>query len=637
MLKGDGATLEVAPEALRTLAHLLADPRTRSFLAGEGLACERSPDSLRAGVGDLRRVVSRVVAHLDDVPPDLRDAPVFAGAGARRLLAQLTTLAAVASDGQVIVTLPSGPPHLRVVEGAADPRAVLASMERVPVERAGELLSALDAMIDEIQLSPALLEQALIPLLEDEQTCGLAARLLGRMGVSAAAPALEASLARTHTLPNRLEILGALLRLGHRVLALRTLRTIMAHGNDDARARAVNLLSELAEVEDVEALHEMMQLGQEPERYRLAAVLYRLGDLRAFAVLTRGLGQLTAQSPPAVALAALDAAAATGSQRFLAAVETYHERETRSWQRARARVVAERLRRRGIPEASPTALIELAEHAWYTGARDEALGHLAELLALDPTHARGLYLRASCLKDEGRVAEALDSAGVALVSEPGNWRLHRLRGSLLWDDGDHEGAVEAYDRALALQPTDAYTWYYKGYVLYRLQRYQEALPCIDRALSLNSDSPYIWNQKAFCLERLERYEEAVACYRRGLKLQPTDIFTREYMGQALQAIGRLEEALVCFDAVLSGSPDREESLYRRADVLYDLERWEESASTFDRFLALRPENYNAWFNRGLCLRFLDRFEEAAECFRRALSLRPGSTNAQRHYEYCLDR
>ena len=31
-------------------------------LAGEGLACERSPDSLRAGVGDLRRVVSRVVA-----------------------------------------------------------------------------------------------------------------------------------------------------------------------------------------------------------------------------------------------------------------------------------------------------------------------------------------------------------------------------------------------------------------------------------------------------------------------------------------------------------------------------------------------------------------------------------------------
>jgi tetratricopeptide (TPR) repeat protein len=629
--------LDVAPEALDSLARLLADPHSRSFLAGEGLDCERDKDGLRAGIGDLRRVVSRVVAHMESVPPELRDAPAFAGAGPRLLLAQLTRLAAVASDGLVVVTVPSGGAGLRLVERGPDPRAVLAAMDDVPIDRAAELLAALDGMAGELALSPDLLERALVPLLADERTCGLAARLLGRMGVQGAAADLERSLAREHSVDNRIELLGALFRLGHRALALRTLRTIVVHGTDIARERAVATLSELAGVEDLAAVREMMQLAHDSERFGLAALLYRLGDLRAFGVLTRGFGRLDQTSPVRTCLAALDAATAAGSQRFLPAVEAYAGRENRPWQLARARSVIASLKRRGLREASPAVLIEMAEASWFTGGRDEAMGHLAELLALEPGHAQGLYLRASCLKDDGRAAEALESAGLAIASDPSNWRLHRLRGSLLWDQGEHEGALDAYDRALSLQPTDAYTWYYKGYVLYRLQRYDEALPCIDRALSLKSDSPYIWNQKAFCLERLERYDAAVACYRRGLKLQPTDLFAREYMGQALQAAGRLDEALACFEAVLGASPEREESLYRRADVLFDLAQWESSAAAFERFLAVRPDNYNAWFNRGLCLRFLDRFEEAAECFRQALVIRPTNTNAQRHYDYCLAR
>lgn len=637
VLGGDGAMLEVAPEALRSLARLLADPHSRSFLAGEGLDCERDDDCLRAGIGDLRRVVSRVVARMECVPPELRDAPAFAGAGPRLLLDHLTRLAAVAGDGHVVVTVPAGGAVLRLVQRGPDPRAVLASMDTVPIERAAELLEALDGMAGELALSPDLLERALVPLLDDERACGLAARLLGRMGVAAAAPELERSLARTHSVDNRIEVLGALFRLGHRALALRTLRTIVVHGTDIARERAVATLSELASVEDLASVHEMMQLAHDNERFGLAALLYRLGDLRGFGALTRSFARLDESSPAQTCLAALDAAASAGSQRFLPAVEAYAKRETRHWQLARARAVIASLRRRGLREASPTALIELAEASWLTGARDEAMEHLAELLALEPGHAQGLYLRASCLKDDGRAAEALESASLALASEPANWRLHRLRGSLLWDQGDHDGALEAYDRALGLQPIDPYTWYYKGYVLYRQQRYQEALPCIDRALSLKSDSPYIWNQKAFCLERLERFDEAVSCYRRSLKLHPSDLFAREYMGQALQAAGRLDEALACFETILNSHPEREESLYRRADVLFDLAQWESSAIAFARFLAVRADNYNAWFNRGLCLRFLDRFEEATESFRQALLIRPTNTNAQRHYDYCRAR
>lgn len=633
----DGSELSAGSAASAQLRALVADPAVRSLLIAHGLDVERSGDQVRLPMGSLRSSLTRLSEELRDGPIGIRQHSLLRADRARAVLEMLTLMASSADS--VLIQLPLGDESvaLRAVPRPEDPRDILLRMQHVAPESADSLLHALDDMLDQLTLDGELLLRALKPLLGDERTCGMAARILGRAETTEAIGALEHALARTTSLDNRIELLMALMRLGNRALGMRTLRSILIHGSAEARWRAVMALSELATHEDRETLHDMMRLAPRTERLAIAAALYRLGDPRSYAVIARGLERLDSDSTVELVQAALDGVESIGSRRFIAHIEAYAERETRDWFRTRARGIARRLERHGIPEATPDALLEQAEQAYFANRRAEATERLDELLALEPHQPHALYLKANCLKEEGRVDQALRLSGMALAVDPGNWRLHRLRGSLLWDSGRPEAALEAYDRALARHPIDAYTWYYKGDVLYRLQRYEEALPCLDRALSLKSDSPYIYNQKAFCLERLDRHAEAAACYRRSLRLDASDLFTREYLGQALQTAGQLDEALSCFDAVLKASPTREDALYRRADVLYDLELWAESEQAFAAYVELRPDSFNACFNRGLCLRFLGRWVDASDCFERALELRPDSASARRHLAYCRAR
>jgi tetratricopeptide (TPR) repeat protein len=427
------------------------------------------------------------------------------------------------------------------------------------------------------------------------------------------------------------------MRLGDRPRALGTIRSIVVHGSSSARRGAVGLLEDIATVDDVDALQETLRSAKDSERVPLAGLLYRLGDLTAYRHLNDALGALTCDCSARRVEIVLDEFVAISSQRFITGLQAYADRETRPWFLNRARSVIRHLRCSGSHEVTLAKLVENAEVAWSTDERLKAMESLEELLALESTHPRGLYLKANYLKEQGHIAYALRVAQAAVASAPRDWRVQRLYGSLLWDKGCGAEALEAYDRALLLEPTDPYTWYYKGYVLYRLERHEEALPCLERALSLKSDSPSFYNQKGFCLERLERYDEAARCYRRSLRLSPGDLFTREYLGQALQTCGQFSEALACFDVVLGGAPNREEALFRRASLLSSLERWEESALAFERYITRRPESFNAWFNRGLCLRHVSLWAAASECFERAAELRPSSVSARHQLEFCRRR
>jgi tetratricopeptide (TPR) repeat protein len=523
------------------------------------------------------------------------------------------------------------------VPAPPDPTEVLLSMQAVAPEDAPALLAALDAVLGEITLSPKTLRGALLPLLDVEETAGMAARLLGRAGIEDAVDAILGALSRTQRLDNRLAFAEALASLSYRHLALRTLRSIIINGDMPARRRGISTLASVATRGDAAMVRDMLSLVPAVPRLVLAALLYTLGDRGAYAIVAEGWAGLDEATGADDIEELLRATRGTGSKRFTQMLADYAGREARPWFRARALRVAAELSSEGRDEATPQQLVERAEEAYFSSRIAVAIALLEELLELKVKHPRGYYLYANCLKEEQRLDDALAACERALAIDATYWRTHRLRGSLLWDVGRHEESLDAYDEALSLNPVDPYTWYYKGYVLYRLKRDAEALPCLDRALSLKDDSPYIHNQKAFCLERLGRHGDAVRCYLRSLQLKPDDLTIRDYLGQALQVSSRLDDALDCYEEVLKADPERDETLYHRADVLYDLERWEAAADAFALYLERRPESYNAWFNRGLCLRFIGAFSNAGRCFERALSIRPDSANAKRHLKYCRDR
>lgn len=624
------------------LADLLADDLFRRFLGAHGLEVEPLDQVVRVPAGALREALVRAAEAITSAP---EDAPLRRSGGPLEAAALIDLAGSVSGgptqDCDVVVPLaapgPEARSHLAAVPAPPDPTEVLLSMETVDPKDVPALLAALNEVIGEITLSPSTLKRTLMPLLQIEAHAGAAARLLARAGIEDAVDAILGALSRTQSLDNRLAFAESLARLGYRHLALRTLRSVIINGDLTARRRGINTLAEVATRADAPTVRDMLSLVPAVPRLMLAAVLYGLGDLAAYAIVAEGWEGIGASTSTEDVEELLRATRATGSRRFVEIVREYAGRETRPWFRARALRVAGDLAAEGRDEATPGQLVDRAEEAYFSNRIPVAISLLEELLALNVKHPRGYYLYANCLKEEQRLDDALAACDEALTIAPTYWRTHRLRGSLLWDVGRHEESLLAYDEALGLNPVDPYTWYYKGYVLYRLKRDAEALPCLDRALSLKDDSPYIHNQKAFCLERLGQHAEAVRCYHRSLQLKPDDLTIRDYLGQALQLSSRLEEALECYDEVLKADPERDETLYHRADVLYDLERWEDAAEAFALYLERRPDSYNAWFNRGLCLRFMGAFSNAARCFERALSIRPDSANAKKHEKYCRER
>ena len=633
VFRGDGDPLDLTRRQRRTIGGLLTDPATRGLLAACGLDLIQDDDEVRFRTRSLHHAIKHLWQSLDEAPPWTRRHPLLSRERLHAALDSVGSLAASAPP-EVAMLRAKGHTELFLVRSPMEPTAALMDLQGIAKTLPAQVLRMIDEALQEVNLPRELLRRTLVPLLQNAQTCAGAARLLGRASIVESIPELKKALVHAETEDSRLELLGALMRLGDRERSMATLRSIVVHGSAGARRRAVALLDDVAGLEDVDSLHDMLKIARLSERIPIAGLLYRLGDLRAYRPLADALKGLNAESSPRLIELVLEELEMIGSKRFIATLRDYALREKRSWFKGRARTLSDQLELNGCDEPTLRELLENAERAWGTHERLKALESLEELLTLQSNHPRGLYLKANYLKEQGDIAHALKVAQAAVAASPKDWRVQRLYGSLLWDKGSGSDALEAYDRALKLEPTDPYTWYYKGYVLYRLERHQEALPCLDRALSLKSDAASFYNQKGFCLERLDRHDEAARCYRRSLRITPGDLFTREYLGQALQACGELKEALSCFDTVLASSPSREEALFRRASILSSLERWSESAATFSRYLKLRPESFNAWFNRGLCLRHMEAWSEASTCFERAAHLRPSSVSARHQLDFC---
>ena len=153
-----------------------------------------------------------------------------------------------------------------------------------------------------------------------------------------------------------------------------------------------------------EALYEVLRAAHQTERIPLAGLLYRLGDLRAYAPLNRAIGEFSSESSPREVEMALDVTETIGSKRFIPCLMQYTAVETRPWFLNRGRSVIRHLRARGTNELSIAQLLEHAEQAWAGHERLKALELLDELLLLEATHPRALYLKANYLKEQGDVA-----------------------------------------------------------------------------------------------------------------------------------------------------------------------------------------------------------------------------------------
>ena len=237
-----------------------------------------------------------------------------------------------------------------------EPAQLLASLKDADAPAVIRTLDELEAVARQGAELPLQTLEILLPYLGHSGARAATARILALLGSREAVDPIRSALAHTDVLEVRLALLASLADLGQSNFAIRTLRSMLLHGDPAVSPRIVDTIEKVAKEDDAKAIARLIRVAPAPMQLRLACIAYRLGEISTYRIIVESTSLLNASSPADEVERALRSIASIGSQRFASHMLEYASRETRPWFLARSRSIANTLATHGRPEKSPEEL-----------------------------------------------------------------------------------------------------------------------------------------------------------------------------------------------------------------------------------------------------------------------------------------
>ncbi len=282
------------------------------------------------------------------------------------------------------------------------------------------------------------------------------------------------------------------------------------------------------------------------------------------------------------------------------------------------------------------ALMELARY-------EDAIASCELALRLDKNWADASpamvwYIQGALLKREGKLAEALESLGLAIRSNP-NYSLALTERCDIFVALDRAAdAIQDCDRAIKVNAnwgnaTPAIAWKTKGKVQNQLQRFDEALFAYDKAVAIEPTNAQAWAEQGMILWRLGRYAEALSSQEWALKAKEKYSLALANSCAALNQLRQYKEALTACNSALQEGDQQWDYLGaawawdQRANALTGLGKYEEALASANRAITLKPNQASFWGNRAATLWALGRFDLALSSTNQAIALNQNSSSA----------
>ncbi len=266
------------------------------------------------------------------------------------------------------------------------------------------------------------------------------------------------------------------------------------------------------------------------------------------------------------------------------------------------------------------------------------------IIALNPQAWSAHLILSNVLYEQGRYAEALAPADVAVEQVPASFEVHAHAnlGRILNALGQYEEAEPHLRRATALNPQAKSAHFSLGAALYGQGRYAEALAATRVAIEQDPDFVKAHFNLGVILSALERFEEAELHLRRAIALNPQDMDASQElaevlfrMGQDAQDNGQPEAAAEYYMRTFETAPRHTKAIRRLAHLRLEQQRYEESLELFQRLIHIDPSDAVVQGNMGIVLFYLGRSDEALQHFDQALSLDPTLENVRNNRETVL--
>jgi protein O-mannosyl-transferase len=242
--------------------------------------------------------------------------------------------------------------------------------------------------------------------------------------------------------------------------------------------------------------------------------------------------------------------------------------------------------------ANPRAHYNLGLELEKAGRRGPAIGACLEAARLDPGHLPTRVNLATLLVLDGRSAEALPHAEVAVGLAPDSAVAHNALGRARFESGDASGGLRAFERAVRLAPADAGAHRNLGLALGRTGRLAEGVAHLETAAGLAPDAGLL---VGIAQARLALGQQADA--RRSLeaavRLRPGHAAAHLELGCLIAGGGDAAGAISHFEVAMRGMPEAVAPVFNLGLACEAVGWRSEAIRCFERVLALDPHDADA--------------------------------------------
>lgn len=315
----------------------------------------------------------------------------------------------------------------------------------------------------------------------------------------------------------------------------------------------------------------------------------------------------------------------------------------------------------GAPEFADS-IMALAVIAYQRGNFPGAVVQFSKLAALRPGEAATHANLGECLRECGRLDEALAQLNLGLALDPAQPDALNSIGLIHHAQRRLDDAESAIREALRLRPAFPMAMINLGMVLQEKRRLKEAATLFREALKLEPDNPMgnsnlgqilveighvddLEDAERFCLKAVQltpnrphpinnlgnvyramgRFEEALESYRKAMTIAPEMAMPLNNMGQALQGRARYEEATSFYLDAIAREPNSPRFHANFASMLNDQDLHEEALKRYEHALAIDPAHAESFYGAGQVYMQLQDTQAAEASFRKALELDPELT------------
>ena len=259
---------------------------------------------------------------------------------------------------------------------------------------------------------------------------------------------------------------------------------------------------------------------------------------------------------------------------------------------------------------------------------------VADVVTRFPTEPRVQLLRASQLRDEGKLEE---SRAVLVALEKGAGTDPRLR-VLVANEYDLMGDAGSAARVMAMGAQDEDTWGLRGAMLAKAEDMAGLSKLYKEISSTPGKSQRLMLILGSMDETLKRYPEALAWYRKVVET-PYGESARIRIANILYETGKPAESYAALKE-MQNDPRASDNTQRDAFVLEaELRRKEKNGpaeiEAYNRGLAAMPDDNALLYSRALAWERLDRIDKAEADLRAILATEPENTMALNALGYTL--